>query len=185
MALECLLREFQVCQDNPMLNNLLSGEVLTHFARLLHLHVPHQCLFRSVEPQGYHISTLPTELLPSTLEELGITYPKTTILGFLAKLAFCREELPALCKVRLICGSDYADPCNDFAFELHDHTVWHTLKFVGVTLNAEYRKSDWQAWWDSYDLKALDLAAWQVSLGPPITGTCNNALYICNISYEY
>ena len=175
---------FEEIQENPWLSHLLPGGDLTVFHRLLHLHVPHQCLFGSFEPQGFHISTYPAELLPSTLEELEVTYPKTSILDFLAKLAFCRKELPALRKVRLICGNDHGDPYNDFAFELHDHTVWGTLKPIGIKLTVEYRKQDWQEWWDSYDLKSLDLAAWQMSFGPPITSTCSNTRSF-GILYEY
>lgn len=107
-----------------------------------------------------------------------------TVFKILARLAYRREKLPALDRVRLICSFDYGEPYSEFVFDLHDHAIWRTLKPIGVEFTVECCKGHWDPSSGDYDLNALDLAAWQGSLGPPITGTCSKPLTF-NMSYKY
>lgn len=102
---------------------------------------------------------MPADLLPSTLQHLGITYPKITIYDWLALLTACRRGLAVLNMINLHCAGSSRDGYNIFAFESYPHPVSAALRSVGVTMALHYRWEDWEEAWDEYDLKALNLVA--------------------------
>jgi hypothetical protein len=48
---------------------------------------------------------------------------------------------------------------------------------INVELFIDHPFGDWKEKWEGYDLKALNLTAWQVSLGVPFQGEHNRKLH--------
>lgn len=54
-------------------------------------------------------------------------------------------------------------------FDSFDNRAFGALRSISLELAIMCREGDCLYAWDDYDLKALPLAAWQESLGEPIT----------------
>jgi hypothetical protein len=109
-------------------DHVLPCDGFAHFKSLRSLSVPYQCLFGPVDPQWSHIAPPPSELLPSTLEELDIQYPKVAILYLLERLSYSHADFPALNQITLHCTNNHGDPYNEFAFEFYSHAAFSSLR---------------------------------------------------------
>ncbi|KAH7064287.1 hypothetical protein BKA63DRAFT_496637 [Paraphoma chrysanthemicola] len=132
-----------------------------HFTVLKALRIPYQALFGPTVLLSSHSTASLVDLLPSTLENLEIDYPKVEVLDWLSGLPLYRNNLPALTAVQLHCASCHGgDTYKDVALLLHDHPVHAALHSVGVTLEIGSREHDWQQEWDEYDLKLCGVISW-------------------------
>jgi hypothetical protein len=100
---------------------------------------------------------------------LYIEYPRITFFDWLVRLPQFREAFPKLSRVQIACSDEAGDSYELFKFIEHDHHGWTALRSIGVQLEIFYHYG-WNADWDDYDLEALGLDAWQVTLGAPILG---------------
>jgi hypothetical protein len=127
-----------------------------------------------MDPQWSHITPTPAALFPSSLEDLGIDYPKLDILDWLDRIVHYRNNLPALSAVHLHCAGCRGDNYKDMALEAHAHPVHANLRSIDVAFQIAYRKRDWQKSWDDYDLKTLENLPWLVSFGSACTGNLSS-----------
>lgn len=137
------------------------------FSCLETLNVPYTFLFGP----GNH-GNVPTigGLLPASLRTLQVYCPSVVFLDMLNGLWCHRNELPALAVIEIECSNDGGDTYNIFAFDNHSHPAVASLSSMGIELNMSFRKGHWNSDWDDYDIRALDMDAWQVSFGPPVSG---------------
>jgi hypothetical protein len=157
--------------DLGYLWHTLPSDGFLAFTALKHLTVPYSCLFGPVDPHSSPNPPPMSKLLPSSLETLEVWNPLIAFYDWLNGLRYCRSELPVLKQVRLECvapevGGDFYV---EFAFESYPHPILATFRRLGVVLVLK-KSYLWCELWDDYDIQALDLVAWQISLEEPISG---------------
>jgi hypothetical protein len=141
------------------------------FKVLQHLRVPYTCLFDPVDEQWSHIVPTPTSLLPPSLKSLVVYGPMLNILDFLAQLRYFEDKMSALKNIELECVKTTGYQYDEFVYKNHLHPAYSILPSIDIDLQIRCRVGHWDADWNDYDLKTLDLAAWQDSFGAFIPGT--------------
>jgi hypothetical protein len=141
------------------------------FKVLQHLHVPYTCLFDPVDEQWSHIVPTPTSLLPPSLKSLAVYGPMLNILDFLAQLRYFEDKMSALKNIELECVKTTGYQYDEFVYKNHLHPAYSILPSIDIDLQIRCHVGHWDADWNDYDLKTLDLAAWQDSFGAFIPGT--------------
>lgn len=80
------------------------------------------------------MSPSPSELLPNSLQTLGIGFPRLAILDWLARIIYCHDDLPDLLSIYLGCSSNFGDSFELLIFINHDHPAIETLRNIGIDL---------------------------------------------------
>jgi hypothetical protein len=143
-----------------------------HFRAHKHLNVLYSSLFGLVDHQWSHIPAPVKDLLPSPIETLEIWRHKIEAFAWLKQIIYYQDVLPQLYTVGIQCLSEQLDNSYEpFAFSHfpNPHPIFATLPSLGVDLVLE-EPFHWLPECDNYDIRALDLVAWQASLGEPILG---------------
>jgi hypothetical protein len=86
--------------------------------------------------------------------------------------------MSALKTIELECVKTTGYQYNKIVFENHLHPAYSILRSIDIDLQVRCRKGHWDATWDDYDLKALDLAAWQDSFGVFIPGATSTSTHL-------
>ena len=98
------------------------------------LKIPYQGLFGSRPLPWPNVSPSPSELLPNSLQTLGIGFPRLAILDWLARIIYCHDDLPDLLGIYLGCSSNFGDSFELLIFINHDHPAIETLRNLGIDL---------------------------------------------------
>ena len=152
------------------LRHVLLSDGFAHFQFLKSLTAPYQCLFGPVDQPGSNTMPDPTEILPRTLEHLGILYPKLELYDWLLRLPYFRPDLPALSSIELGCAPHYGNEYNEFIFESCNHLVLVILQSMNVALKVNFREQDWKEEWKDYDIETFHILPWLDSFGTPCVG---------------
>ncbi|KAJ4356727.1 uncharacterized protein N0V89_004763 [Didymosphaeria variabile] len=156
-------------RDELFLNYCYAARGLQDFSCLRKLFIPYEGLLTGSSARIASCVTNAdhppiTDTLPTSLESLTVYCPKLSIYDWLSPLVKDKSQLPRLKEIHLHCSLHFNDTYPTFAYINQPQPVADGLKH-SRDITVAYSSRVWLDEWDSYDLAAMPMAAWQASLG--------------------